>query len=482
MTKTDTPALDLREHLERAPMSPYQWAIVAAAVLLNALDGFDVAAMSFVSARVEKEFALSGAELGVVISATLIGMAIGSLALGRVADLIGRRITVLGSVALATAGMYLAASAQDVVQLGIWRVLTGLGVGGILTSITVITAEFSSRRWRGLALGIYTAGYGVGATLGGIAAVGLQEGAGWRGVFLAGAITSTVLLAVLVFLLPESVHFLQLRGARSQATLARIARRVGFDPVRIASSAARPEAAPAKSGLGALFSRDAIGATLLLWATFFTVMFAFYFVNSWTPRLMVEAGMTVDQGVVVGMALALGGAAGSVLYGALAARASRERLLLVFLLLSAAAIVTFVLSTAVLALAFALGVVVGVLVNGCIAGLYTVAPARYGTEVRATGVGAALGVGRAGAILAPIAAGVLLDAGWTNVALYSCTAGLLVLGAVAVLLLSRRPALDDARAPDDRKGRDPRWIPAPSSAEEVRQAAARWCRTAQSSA
>ena len=130
------------------------------------------------------------------------------------------------------------------------------------------------------------------------------------------------------------------------------------------------------------------------------------------------------------------------MYGALAARASRERLLIAFLILSAAAIVAFVLSTVVLALAFALGVVVGLLVNGCIAGLYTVAPARYDTRVRATGVGAALGVGRAGAILAPIAAGALLDAGWTNVALYSSTAGLLLVGAVAILLLSRRPSAD----------------------------------------
>ncbi|WP_203137007.1 MFS transporter [Microbacterium sp. JZ31] len=445
MTTSSARASDLRDHLEHSRMTPYQWAIVAAAVLLNALDGFDVAAMSFVSARVEQEFGLTGTVLGVVISATLVGMAVGSLALGRVADLIGRRVTVLGSVALATAGMYLAATAQDVVQLGIWRVLTGLGVGGILTSITVITAEFSSARWRGLALGIYTAGYGVGATLGGLAAVGLQEEAGWRAVFLTGAIASTVLLAVLLFLLPESVHFLQLRGARAHAALRRIATRVGFDPDRVGEAGARTRSDATRSGAGGLFARDMLAATLLLWAAFFTVMFAFYFVNSWTPRLMVEAGMTVDQGVIVGMALAIGGAAGSVLYGALAARTSRERLLLVFLLLSAAAIVAFVLSTVFLAVAFALGVVVGLLVNGCIAGLYTVAPARYGTQVRATGVGAALGVGRAGAILAPIAAGALLDAGWTNVALYSSTAALLVVGGVAILLLSRRPAVDAER-------------------------------------
>ncbi|MER7797517.1 MFS transporter [Microbacterium sp. NPDC096154] len=440
-------AAGLRDHLERAPMSAYQWTIVAAAVLMNALDGFDVAAMSFVSARVEEEFGLSGTVLGVVISATLVGMALGSVALGRVADIIGRRITVLSSVALATAGMYLAATAQDVVQLGVWRVLTGLGVGGILTSITVITAEYSSKRWRGLAIGIYTAGYGVGATLGGLAAVGLQESVGWRGVFLAGAIASTVLLAALIFLLPESVHFLQLRGgARADQALRRIAAKVGFDGAGAPAEAHDETSRSArKAGLGGVFSRGTLTATVLLWVAFFTVMFAFYFVNSWTPRLMVEAGMTVDQGVVVGMALALGGAVGSVLYGALAARVQRERLLLAFLVLTAIFIVVFVLSTAVLALALVLGVLVGLLVNGCVAGLYTVAPTRYATAVRATGVGAALGVGRAGAILAPIAAGALLDAGWSNVALYSTAAVLLAVGAVAILVLARRPAVEEAR-------------------------------------
>jgi len=448
MTRTtaDSPTVDLREHLERAPMSPYQWVIVAAAVLLNALDGFDVAAMSFVSASVEREFGLSGTVLGVVISGTLIGMAIGSVVLGRVADVIGRRLAVLGSVALATAGMYLAATAQDVVQLGVWRVLTGLGVGGILASITVITAEYSSRRWRGLAIGIYSAGYGVGATLGGIAAVGLQADLGWRSVFLAGAIASTVLFVALVVVLPESVQFLQYRRpAHALASLRRIARRVGFDPERAALPAReeRDPAEAARAGLSGLFAPGVRAASLLLWASFFTVMFAFYFVNSWTPRLMVEAGMTVDQGVVVGMALAIGGAAGSVLYGLLAARVSRERLLVVFLVAGAASIVVFVLSTAVLFAAFALGVVVGLLVNACIAGLYTIAPTRYATSARATGVGAALGVGRAGAILAPIAAGALLDAGWTNVALYSSTAALLLIGAVAVVLLGRRPVAHD---------------------------------------
>lgn len=101
---------DLRSHLENAPMTAYQWAIVAVAVLLNANDGFDVAAVSFVSISVENEFGLTGSELGTVISATLVGMAVGAFAIGRLADILGRRWTVIGSAVLSTVGMFLASS------------------------------------------------------------------------------------------------------------------------------------------------------------------------------------------------------------------------------------------------------------------------------------------------------------------------------------------------------------------------------------
>ncbi|GGH42695.1 major facilitator superfamily permease [Microbacterium album] len=428
-------------------MTVYQWLIVACAVLLNANDGFDVAAMSFVAANVEREFDLSGSVLGTVISATLVGMAIGALVIGRLADILGRRWTVVGSAVLSTVGMFLAATSQDVVQLGVWRVLTGIGVGGILASITVITSEFSSARWRGLAIGVYTAGYGVGAFLGGMAANGLQTEYGWRSVFFVGASVSVFIVLALAIITPESVQFLLTRRPRyADKALARIAKRVGYDPAKATVAQQVDESAPreASSRLSDLFTRKVIVATLLLWLAFFTVMFGFYFVNSWTPRLMGEAGMSDEQGVYIGMALAIGGTIGSVLYGVIAARIEREKLALAFLVISAIAIIAFVLSTAMLTIAMILGVVVGLLVNGCIAGMYSIAPTRYAASARGTGVGAALAVGRIGAILAPMFGGAMLDAGWTLIMLYASAAVMLLIGAVAVLLLRRIPEVGGA--------------------------------------
>ncbi|MGO2634382.1 MAG: MFS transporter [Galactobacter sp.] len=442
MSQTIAPARSLRAHIEDAPMTVYQWLIVACAVLLNANDGYDVAAMSFVSVNVEKEFGLSGSVLGTVISATLVGMSVGAVLVGRLADVMGRRWTLVASAATSTLGMFLASSAQNVVQLGIWRVLTGLGVGGILACVTVVVAEFSSARWRGLAIGIYSAGYGVGAFLGGIAANSLQATLGWRSVFFVGASVSVLILVAVIVIMPESVQFLVTkRPAYADKVLGRIATRVNFDPAK-ATLAAHPvqtSAAGTKVGFLDLFKGAALRPTLLLWTVFLTIMFAFYFVNSWTPRLMVEAGMTAEQGVYIGMSLAIGGAVGSVLYGIIAAKLSAERVLLLFVLISAVSIVAFVFSTAVLALAMILGVFVGLVVNGCVAGAYAVAPTRYDAAIRGTGVGVTLAVGRIAAIFAPIFGGAMLDMGLGIIVLYSVAAVVLVVGAVGLIGLIKVP-------------------------------------------
>ncbi|MFY0406525.1 MFS transporter [Solicola sp. PLA-1-18] len=431
--------MNLRDHLDRSPMTPYQWTVVALCIVLNALDGYDIAAMSFTSTRVQDEFALSGSQLGWLISATLIGMAVGAAVLGNVADRWGRRPTLLTAVGLATAGMLLAAAAPSATVLGGIRFVTGLGVGGILACVTVIITEYSNRRRRGLAMGLYTAGYGIGATLGGFAAVALQGAHGWRSVYLVGGLVSVVVLAALVAVLPESVH--HLASHRPQGHEARL-RRIA-DRLRVPADVdllpevepVAPDVTPASPS--ALFGPSTRRATLAIWVAFFATMFGFYFVNSFTPRILVDAGMTADQGVHVGMALAIGGAVGSVAYGLLVARYDTARLLVLTLVASAAAVSVFVVSTGALAAAVVVGVVVGMLVNACVGGLYTVTPTLYPTAVRASGVGVALGVGRLGAILAPVAAGSLLDLGWTPDHLYLMVALVLLLGAAAAWLLPR---------------------------------------------
>src|SRR5699024_5844087 len=189
-------------------MSKYQWLIIGLCTLLNALDGYDVLAISFTSNAVTSELELTGTELGIVMSAALFGMAVGALTLGPVADRIGRRPMTILALIVNVLGLFLSATAHSAAELGLWRVVTGLGIGGILVGTNVLSSEYASRKHRGLAISIYAAGYGIGASLGGTAMVGLINSYGWRSVFVAGGIMTLIALALVIPLLPESASFL----------------------------------------------------------------------------------------------------------------------------------------------------------------------------------------------------------------------------------------------------------------------------------
>ncbi|MFC3481668.1 MFS transporter [Kocuria carniphila] len=426
--------MDIRRAIDQSRMSVYQWVIVAMATFLNALDGYDVLAMAFTATSVTAEFGLSGSQLGWLLSAGLIGMGAGALLLGPFADRYGRRNILLVALVLNGLGLFLSATAGSAVELGLWRVLTGVGVGGILATITVLTSEYSNNRNRGMAVSIYAAGYGVGATLGGMGATQLIPGFGWRSVFLTGAILTVIGIVLTALILPESVDYYRARRPRDAAEkIARIARRIGLPSDVVLGP---PDAAASNQGsVTQLLSGRYRVPTLMLWIAFIVIMFGFYFANSWTPKLLVESGMTEQQGIVGGIMLTMGGTFGALLYGAITTRRDARLTLLVFSLLSAVTLVVFISTTSMPTLAFFSGVIVGMLINGCVAGLYTVAPQTYAPAVRTTGVGWGIGVGRIGAILAPVLVGVLLDAGWTPTQLYIGVSVIVVLAALALLKL-----------------------------------------------
>src|SRR5712691_3961344 len=126
MTNMDT---DPRETIAASPMKPLQVLAVAITVGLNALDGFDVLSISFASPGIANEWRIDRAALGIVLSMELVGMAIGSILLGGVADRIGRRPTILRCLFVMAVGMFMATTARGIVDLSIWRVVTGLGIG-----------------------------------------------------------------------------------------------------------------------------------------------------------------------------------------------------------------------------------------------------------------------------------------------------------------------------------------------------------------
>lgn len=427
--------MNLRNTISSSPMSAYQWGIVVIAAIMNLLDGFDVLALAFTATAIRQEFGLSGIQLGTLLSAGLFGMAAGSLFLAPVADKIGRRPLLMIAVLLSAVGMFGSAYSGSQFWLGVWRVITGLGVGGILVGTNVLTSEYSSRRWRSLAISIYAAGFGVGAVLGGMFAVMLQAEYGWRSVFLAGAVLTTICLVVIVVWLPESIDFLLVKQPKNaQAKLNRITAKMGLGNQWTLPEKLVPTAVT-RLPFSRLLDQTYRRSSILLWLAFFSIMFSFYFISSWTPALLKEAGMTVEQSVSIGMMISLGGTVGALLYGLLATYWRAKSVLLFFTVVAAGVVVLFILSSTVLWLAMVLGILVGALINGCISGLYTLNPSVYAADIRSTGVGTAIGVGRIGAILAPTIAGLLLDQGWDKQDLYIGVAVVLLISTVALTYL-----------------------------------------------
>ncbi len=429
----------IRQMIDDSPMSRFQVVAAIMCIVLNMLDGFDVLAVAFTAAHISKDWGLNGKQVGLLLSSGLIGMAIGSLLLAPLADRVGRRTLVVVCLAIISAGMFASAMAPSVVALATCRALTGLGIGGMLASLNVVAAEYCSNAWRSALISMQSAGYAFGATVGGAIAGALLAHYGWRSVFVFGGAVTALALPMTLLWLPESLQYLV--TVRSDASLRRInraLRRMGH-----AAFDAMPTLPPAsladetRSTVAMLFSRALVVRTCAIWLSFFLVMAAFYFVMSWTPKLLVQAGMSASQGITGGVLLNIGGIVGCTLFSIATTRARMKRVLGAYLLTSAVFMTLFGTATSSLSAALLLAIVLGAAISGCIGGLYSLAPLLYPATVRATGVGWAIGIGRAGAILSPLFVGALLDASWTVTSIYLLFAVPLLIAVASTSVIHR---------------------------------------------
>ena len=439
------------EKMNDRPMSLFQWFVISLCFLINMLDGFDVLVMAFTAASVAAQWKLSGVQLGYLLSAGLVGMALGSLVIAPWADRMGRRPLIMLCIAIAGCGMLASSYAQSPVQLGVLRLFTGLGIGGILASSYVIAGEYASSRWRGLAISLQATAYALGATIGGLIAAQLIPNLGWQSVFFYGGIATLVTLPVMFFWLPESLDFLiGKRPANALQKVNTILGKIGLEPLQAMPSINLASGTAEKSRVASLLAPGLAPQTLLIWLAFFMVMFGFYFVMSWTPKLLVTAGLSNQQGITGGVLLNVGGIVGTSLIGLLAAKFRLPRVLMLYLLVNAALMCVFVSMLGSLGVAFAMALLIGVFVNGCVAGLYALTPGIYTVTQRVTGLGWAIGIGRVGAIVSPLVAGRLIDASWKPDQLFTLYGAAFVLATGAIYFLQRKksaePALQAAKA------------------------------------
>ena len=415
---------------------------VATCIFINMLDGFDVLVIAFAGPAIAKAWGLAPGELGLLFSSGLAGMMLGSLFLAPLADRIGRRPVILVSLALVSTGMLASAASTGLYMLAATRVMSGLGIGAMLAGLTATVAEYTPERSRALAVSLLQTAYPVGAILGGMISAILIARFGWQSVFVLGGLLPAMMIPVVMLFLPESIAYLSTRtGPDRLARVNASRRRLGR-----AALAELPSAgvSPAAGSVRALLAPEHRRNTVLVTFTYVMVMMTLYFALNWTPKVVVDAGLSEAAGIRASVLVNIGGVLGASAFGVLAIRYREVRTLRVYMLLCIAGLLLFGLTDLATAALWGAAFIMGCFLHGITIGLYTLLPRLYPPEIRSTGAGWAIGIGRLGAIVGPALAGYLFGSGFSPTVVYALFALPILLAFAAVLKIGDRPQADRA--------------------------------------
>lgn len=369
-------------------------------------EGIDLQAAGVAAPRIIPLFKISPQHAGLFFSASTLGLLAGATLGGRLADRVGRKAVLLASIILFGVFALSTAFAWNFDSLVALRLATGLGLGGALPNMIALVSEGSRPERRGFAVGLMYCGMPLGGAL--ASAINLGGGADWRDVFYIGGIAPLLLAPLIAIALPDSLKLL-VRGAQAAAKPGRIAQ--------------------------ALFGGGRWAKTLLLWIGFGFSLLVLYLLLNWLPSLLVSRGFSKPDASLVQIMLNLGGAAGSAFAGRLID--GRRRGLVTAL--SFAATSVFLLAVAAMPASLGWAVVLGgalglgIMSNQAI--LYAIAPWCYPTEVRGTGVGFAVAIGRTGSLIGPLVAGQLVGSGHDAGQVLTHMIPVILIGAAATVTL-----------------------------------------------
>jgi len=344
-------------------------------------------------------------------------MMAGAMLLAPLSDVIGRRKVIVLSVILVSVSILFTARANTFTEFIVLRFISGLGAGAVIASQAALAAEYSPEKYRSLSVAIATAGYPFGAVMTSVVAGFIMPDFGWRGMFWFGGGVTLVMGIVAWRFIPESLKYLfenRPQNALQQANAILIKlRKPTLSEFPNLKKEERAESRGVFTNMTSLLGKGHRKVTLMLWATFFLCFSTLYFLMSWIPRLMEQSGYSVEVGRLAFFLFNFGGVLGVFILGALSTRWKLTNLVSLFLFTSGVSMVIFAISPNQQTLLMGIIFLMGILQQGGFTGLYAVAAKLYPTEIRSTGIGWAVGLGRSGAVIGPAAAGFLITAGLT---------------------------------------------------------------------
>jgi AAHS family 4-hydroxybenzoate transporter-like MFS transporter len=449
----DQPVVQVSRLLDERGLSSFQIKLLIWSILIALIDGYDIAGVAFAAPRLIAEWHISPKELGLVLSASNIGVLFGSQIFGWIGDRYGRKFALISANLLFGVLTYWAAHSTSLTELSWLRFFAGLGIGGVIPNVVAINTESAPRNLRAT-LAIIAAGtVPMGGALAGFVSAALVPKYGWQVIFIVGGILPIVIGLAAIFALPESIKHMSLHENQRGKLIKTIGE---IRPDYTVPANARfviEDEKQAPSNPIYLFREGLSLITPLTWLMFALNLMGYFFLISWTPTLMAAAKLPPATGALAGAALQVGGTVGALL---LCWWLQKQRFLAIAILFVVAVPVVGAIGYAGLSSTTALLIVTflaGAVVLGIQSGINVVGAMIYPTSLRANGSGWQLGIGRLGAIVGPMVGALLY--GLPVEHLYMWSAIPFALGAVVTFVIYRlnatrlreRPYLQDAPAP-----------------------------------
>jgi AAHS family 4-hydroxybenzoate transporter-like MFS transporter len=443
--------IDVAQLVDRSRVGAFQWSIFTLCSLCLIMDGFDVQAMGYVAPAIIREWQIPNYVLGPVFSAALLGVLIGSLLLSMLADKIGRRPVLIGATLYFAVLTLWTARVTSVQELLTIRFIAGIGLGCIMPNAMALAGEYAPTRMRFTVMMLVANGFNIGAAFGGFIAAALIPAFGWRSVFYFGGLVPLVLAIPMYFMLPESLQFLVLRGKHLD--------KVGGWLKRIGAPVPQGDAPPQgplpqyivheenRKGvpLVHLFREGRALGTVLLWVINFMNLLNLYFLSSWLPTVVRDAGYSTRIAVLVGTTVQVGAVLGTFVNGWLIDRVGFRKVLTTGFGVACVSIATIGQPSLPLLMLFVVVFIAGWCVPGGQGGVNALAATYYPTYLRSTGIGSGLGIGRIGAIVGPLLASELMRRHWAARELFLAAAIPALIS--AVVMYSMRWAMKQPTQP-----------------------------------
>ncbi|RDW18452.1 aromatic acid/H+ symport family MFS transporter [Oceanobacillus arenosus] len=398
------------ELVEKTKLTKFHWILLFWGGILMLFDGFDLTIYGAVVPTLMDEWGISAVQAGRYGSYALFGMMFGALIFGTLADKLGRKKIILICVTIFSVFMLLAGLSPTPEVFGLFRFITGLGLGGMMPNVIGLISEYSPKGMRSRMIATIMAGYSIGGVIAAFLSMILITNYGWKSVFFFGAIP-LLFLPFLIKLLPDSVGSLIDKNDHKGIQKILVKANPTYTPTEnetFVLNKPKETSSPVKN----LFTDKRGFLTVMIWLTYFMSLLMIYGLNTWLPKFMTEAGFPLGSSISFLLALNVGATIGAILMGWIADRWGVGKALILFFLVATVSITSLGYATNMILL-YVMVAIAGAATVGTQNLTHSYTSQFYPITIRSTALGWALAVGRIGGILGPTIGGILLASNLT---------------------------------------------------------------------